>query len=121
MKNKEKYANEIIELAIHPNGGKIAVNKNTGEPVACVGFDCYKCLLYGDCEEYTRNSEGLAKWAEAEYRESTTAERIHKEFKQMCEDTSCYECEYHGETGENCYETWLLKHYNVTEKSAEND
>ena len=43
MKNKEKYAKEIIEIAC--DCCILAVNKNTGKPEKCSALDCDKCLF----------------------------------------------------------------------------
>lgn len=63
MKNKEKFAKEIFELAI--NGECLAVDKNN-RPTVCTGVNCDNCILYtgtgkGACREK------LKEWAEAEY------------------------------------------------------
>ena len=65
MKNKEKYAKEIIELAC--NGSNIAVNKVTGKPVKCSECDCTQCMFYenGNCEDSDFGL--LSEWAESEY------------------------------------------------------
>lgn len=61
MKNKEKWAKEIVEIAI--KGECIAVEKISGKPVSCNDMDrCKDCLFHGrSC------SGGLKKWAEEEY------------------------------------------------------
>ena len=60
MKNKEKYAKEILEIAC--SGGSIAIIKKSGHIVPCNGAICSLCLFRGyDCEEKTR------EWAESEY------------------------------------------------------
>lgn len=64
MKNKEFYANEIIEIAIH--GESMGVNKNTLTPCACNSIDCSKCLVHVynvDCCD----SDKLLEWANAEH------------------------------------------------------
>ena len=65
MKNKEKYAKEIIELAC--NGSNIAVNKVTGKPVKCSECDCNQCMFCedGNCEDSDFGL--LSEWAESEY------------------------------------------------------
>ena len=63
MKNKEKFAKEIVEIVI--NFSNIAVNKNN-IPVPCAGFDCKKCALYTGTDE-NRCSTQLKEWAESEY------------------------------------------------------
>ena len=53
MKNKEKYAKKILEIAC--SGGSIAIIKKSGHIVPCNGAICSLCLFRGyDCEEKTR-------------------------------------------------------------------
>lgn len=60
MKNKEKYAKEILEVACE--GYKIAFNKKTNELVSCACTDCADCLFkIGSC------NENIRKWCESEY------------------------------------------------------
>ncbi len=62
MKNREKFAEQIIDIAIQRN--KIAVNLTSGEPCACREIKCSECLFGG------RNCEvSLREWAEKEYEE----------------------------------------------------
>ncbi len=65
MKNKEKYAKEIVELAC--NGEGIAVNKHSGMVFPCNNIPCSNCLFDNDyyCEEERK------KWAESEYIEKS--------------------------------------------------
>lgn len=65
MKNKEKYAKEIVELAC--NGDGIAVNKHSGMVFPCNNIPCSNCLFDNDyyCEEERK------KWAESEYIEKS--------------------------------------------------
>lgn len=59
MKNKEKYAKEIVEIAC--SGGSIAIIKKSGCIVPCNCAICDLCLFRGyDCNENTR------EWAESE-------------------------------------------------------
>lgn len=62
MKNKEKFAKEIVEIAC--NGNSISVDKN-GTLVACGKLKCKECIFCSsdDCNIETR------KWAESEYEE----------------------------------------------------
>lgn len=60
MKNKEKYAKEIVELAC--NGRNVAVCKSTGKPIDCLDIVCSKCsFAVGSC------TESRKEWAESEY------------------------------------------------------
>ena len=63
MKNKEKYAKEIMNIAC--NGDSIAVIKKSGRVVSCNGTKCSLCLFCdGDCSK-----EKIREWAESEYTE----------------------------------------------------
>ena len=60
MKNKEKYAKEILEIACE--GHKIAFNEKTNKLSQCACTDCADCLFkIGTCDENARN------WCESEY------------------------------------------------------
>ncbi len=60
MKNKEKFAKEIVEIVF--DGSDIAVDKATGEPVHCENIGCPDCMFNGKiC------STALKEWAESEY------------------------------------------------------
>lgn len=61
MKNKEKYAKEIVEIAC--SGDALAVSKVTGKPISCTKTSCEHCNCYNDflCEE-----KRLREWAESE-------------------------------------------------------
>lgn len=60
MKNKEKFAKEIVEIAC--DRGDVAVSKAIGEPVYCNEINCRDCLLNNKgC------SNALRRWAESEY------------------------------------------------------
>ena len=59
MKNKEKYAKEIVEIAC--SGDALAVSKVTGKPISCTKTSCEHCNCYNDflCEE-----KRLREWSE---------------------------------------------------------
>lgn len=61
MKNREKYAEELLNVACA--GKKIAIDKRTMQIRNCEGFSCWHCLLneHDDC------GIKLAEWAESEY------------------------------------------------------
>lgn len=59
MKNKEKYAKEIMEIAC--SGNSIAVTKEGGRIASCCDTFCVECLFCGDnCKEKVR------EWTESE-------------------------------------------------------
>lgn len=72
MKNKEKYAKEIIELACDGNG--IAVDKHSELVCSCNYISCSNCLFDDskDCIERRKD------WAESEYIEYTEKSVISK-------------------------------------------
>lgn len=73
MKNKEKYAKEIVELAC--SGDSIAIIKKSGRIVPCNGAICSLCLFRGyDCNENTR------EWAESEYIEKPVINKMDRAF-----------------------------------------
>lgn len=76
MKNKEKYASEIIEIAC--SGNVVAVSKVTGKPIACEKNDCKNCYRYNDfsfCDE-----ERLKEWAESDYIEKLVISKKDRAF-----------------------------------------
>lgn len=73
MKNKEKFAKEIVELAC--NGDSIAIIKENGRIVSCDGTKCSLCLFRDyDCKEKTR------EWAESEYIEKPVISKRDRAF-----------------------------------------
>lgn len=60
MKNREKFAEEIVDIAC--DGEKIAIKKDTGKLCACTSICCDECGFDTDgCRESRK------KWANAEY------------------------------------------------------
>ena len=49
MKNKEKFAKEIMNIAC--SGSRIAVMKRSGRIVPCDGILCSVCLFSSDCRK----------------------------------------------------------------------
>ena len=74
MKNKEKYAKEIVELACDGNG--IAVDKHSGTVCSCNYVSCSNCL-FDDSKDCDR---GRRKWAESEYIEKTVISKRDRVF-----------------------------------------
>ena len=74
MKNKEKYAKEIIEIAC--SGDSIAVMKKSGRIVSCNGIKCSLCLFCNsDCK-----TEKIREWAESEYIEKPVISKRDRAF-----------------------------------------
>lgn len=63
MKNKEKFAKEIVEIVC--DGSDVAVDKANGKPVHCENIRCLDCMF----NEKTC-STALKEWAESEYIEN---------------------------------------------------
>lgn len=74
MKNKEKYAKEIVELACDGNG--IAVDKYSGTVGSCNYVSCNNCLFMGIyyCDKARR------EWAESEYVEKQVISKNDRAF-----------------------------------------
>ena len=60
MKNKEKYAKEILEIAC--SGSSLAFDKTTNKVVPCSGLLCSNCLFYNHCCD-----KAIKEWFESEY------------------------------------------------------
>ena len=75
MKNKEKYAKEIVELAC--DGNRIAIVRQTGEFRSCYETQCRECLFHSDTE---RCKEKAREWAEDEYIEKPVISKLDREF-----------------------------------------
>lgn len=63
MTNKEKYGNEIIELAV--NAGMFVL-KN-GEPALCRATKCKTCDFYGNSDLCKGNVRTFREWLNSEY------------------------------------------------------
>lgn len=75
MKNKEKHAKEILELAC--DGNRIAIIRQTGEFRSCYETPCRECLFHSNtvqCKEKAR------EWAESEYVERPVTSKRDREF-----------------------------------------
>ena len=74
MKNKEKYAKEIIEIVC--KGNKFGVDEKTDEVVDCLCTPCQTCLFFrmNDCDKARR------QWAESEYIEKPVISKRDREF-----------------------------------------
>lgn len=92
MKNKEKYAKEIIEIVC--DGRILGVNKVTGKPTVCGNISCKNCLRYDECN--TCAGEVLRELAESEYIEKPVISKRDRAF-----------LEYLGENAK-----WITRDYN---------
>ena len=79
MKNKEKYAKEIMDVAC--DGSSIAVTKESGCVVPCRETFCVECLFCdSDCKEKVR------EWAESTYVEKPVISKRDRAFLDYLRD-----------------------------------
>ena len=72
MKNKEKYAKEIMNIAC--SGSRIAIMKGSGRIVPCDSILCSVCLFSTDCRK------NIKEWAESEYIEKPVISKKDRMF-----------------------------------------
>ena len=87
MKNKEKYAKEIAEIACSAHS--VAVNKITGKPEKCLSLGCTKCLFSrdnGSCNSIKKRRQ----WAESEYIEKPVISKNDRAFLEYLENEIKY-------------------------------
>lgn len=83
MKNKEKYAKEIVEIAC--SGDSIAVTKEGERVVRCTEIACSECLFARlNCVEKTR------EWAESEYIEKPVISKRDRGFLEYIDKKFTY-------------------------------
>ena len=109
MKNKVKYAKEIMEIAC--DGDAIAISKTTGKPNRCGNVGCEDCMRYTGrpgCAE-----SRLREWAESEYIEKQAISKkdraflryIDGEFKHIVRDSDGVLKIFSGDVVK-CRESW---------------
>lgn len=86
MKNEEKYAKEIIEIAC--DGDALAVNKATGKLTRCGNSRCKECICYEGNEGC--NGKYLRQWAESEYIEKPVISKRDRAFLELFNDKCKY-------------------------------
>lgn len=86
MKNKEKFAKEILELACEGYG--LAVSKETGKPARCADIKCSRCAFAtGKISSCVGNRK---EWAEAEYIEKPVISKKDKAFLEYLREEHKY-------------------------------
>lgn len=79
MTNKEKYANEILNIACSRFG--FAVSKRTGKPCYCCDIDCKnQCLLYEEDDGVMFCLKNAVKWGNSKYTKQPTISKKEKMF-----------------------------------------
>lgn len=90
MKNKEKYAKEIVDVAC--SGDSIAVTKGSEHIVRCSDITCSECLFACfNC------AEEVKEWAESEYVEKPM---ISKRDRAFLDYLKCYKYIARDDDGE---------------------
>lgn len=79
MKNKEKFAKEIFDVACR--GDSIAITIANNEIVSCKSIECGKCIF--KVEEHEECSDKIKKWCESEYIERPTLTSKEKKFLSL--------------------------------------
>lgn len=86
MKNKEKFAKEIFDIACR--GDSIAITMTNNEIVPCESIDYEKCIF--KVEEYEKCSDKIKKWCESEYVEKPTLTKNEKSYLDILLDNFKY-------------------------------
>lgn len=88
MKNKEKYAKEIVEIACE--GNEVAVSKETGKPVRCVDMRCSLCAINLNEDKYKTCTDYRKEWAESEYIKKTVISKKDRAFLEYIRERYKY-------------------------------
>lgn len=92
MKNKEKYAKEIVEIACE--GNEVAVSKETGKPVRCVDMRCSLCAINLNEDKYKTCTDYRKEWAESEYIKRTVISKKDRAFLEYLKEEFKYIVRY---------------------------
>lgn len=79
MKNREKYAEELLNVACA--GKRIAIDKQTMQIRGCANLPCMYCLFGG----YDSCDTKLSEWAESEYIETVKISKRDRAFLDYIE------------------------------------
>lgn len=88
MKNKEKFATEIVEIAC--KGDEFAVSKETGKPVRCVDMRCSLCAINLNEDEYKTCTDYRKEWAESEYIKKAVISKKDRAFLEYLKEEFKY-------------------------------
>ena len=73
MKNKEKFAEQILEIAC--SGSSIAFDQKAGRVISCSGTNCSDCLFWDGCSR-----KRIKEWSESEYVEPVKISKRDRAF-----------------------------------------
>lgn len=93
MKNKEKFAKEILDIAC--NGKSIAITKEN-KIVCCSDISCGSCM-FDSRVKHIECSQACREWAESEYVEKPTITSREKAFLNAL----IFRCDYIARDGNN--------------------
>ena len=95
MVNKEKYADEILNIACSRLG--FAVSKRTGKPCYCCDIDCKnQCLLYEEDDGVMFCLESAVTWGNTTYTKQPTISKKEKMFLDCAEGKIKYLGRYYN-------------------------
>ena len=102
MKNKEKYKDRIVEIAV--NGRNFGLTKDTKVIKPCADTSCYDCY-FNDKINPCRTNKRM--WANAEA-EVAKEEKVEK-LKEYCMGKHYQECAFYDFAGCCCDFDWFLE------------
>lgn len=112
MKNREKFAKEIIDVAC--KGGTIAVTKDN-KVVCCDNITCEQCL-FNINNECSCDDNDIERWAESEYvekptitsREKNFLDALLPNFKYIARDSNDRLCIYYNKPKRNSMDNYWI-------------
>lgn len=114
MKNREKFAKEILDIAC--KGNIITVTKDN-KVVCCDDIKCGQCLFY-KTDDYGSHcdDEALMRWAESEYvekptitsREKNFLDALLPNFKYIARDSNDRLCIYYNKPKRNSMDNYWI-------------
>lgn len=86
MTNREKYAEQILDIACI--GGLLAIGKNTMKLVSCADILCEDCYFGMDVDK--KCGDACREWCESEYEEpSIDWSKVHVDTPILVMDSEC--------------------------------
>lgn len=114
MKNREKFAKEILDIAC--KGGRLAVIKGN-KVTDCDNINCEQCL-FSKFDIFARrcDDEALIQWAESEYvekptitsREKNFLDALLPNFKYIARDSNDRLCIYYNKPKRNSMDNYWI-------------
>lgn len=113
MKNREKFAKEILNIAC--NGRIMAVTKDN-EVVCCDNINCESCMFESLVGRSQACSDQLREWSESEYVEKLTITSREKNFlgsllsnfKYIARDSNDALYIYYNKPKRNSMDNWIV-------------